>query len=112
MMLCPRTGLCQGMAEPLRLARACQARERGSTRPLVRLAPRAQEPEGMSKQSPGLWDTRPMRTFACRDAVREDVVHARSRLLPGVSSEASGSPTLLPSLWRNGAIAKAVWRLR
>ena len=66
----------------------------------------------MSHHSRGLWDTRPMRTFACRDAVPQDVTYARSRLIPWVSSEASGSPTLLPSLWRHGSIAQAVWRLR
>ena len=111
MMLDPRTGLCTGMAEPGWLASEGQARERGSTRPFVRLSPLVKKPEWMSNQSRGLWDTRPMRTFAFSDAVTQDVTYARSRLIPCVSSEASGAPTLLPSLWRNWAIAKAVGRL-
>ena len=112
MILYPRTGLCKGMAEPVWLASEGQARERGSTRPFVRLSPRVKKPEWMSNQSRGLWDTRPMRTFAFSDAVTQDVMDARSRLIPCVSSEASDSPTLLPSLGRNWSIAKAVWRLR
>jgi hypothetical protein len=112
MMRCPRTGLCTGMAAPLRLARACQARERGRARPLGRRAPLAQEPAWRSKPSPGRWDTRPLRPLACRAAGTEDVVHARSRLLPWVASAASGSPPLLPALWRTLALCKAVWCLR
>jgi len=65
----------------------------------------------MAKQSRGLWETRPLRTFACRDAVTQDVTSARSRLIPWGSREASGSPTLLPELWRHWSIAQAVWRL-
>ena len=51
---CPRTVLRQEMAAPQRRASACQARERGSPRPFVRLLPLMQEPESMSKQSRGL----------------------------------------------------------
>ena len=96
MILSPRTGLCKGLAEPMWLASEGQARERGSTCPFVRLSPLVKEPEWMSNQSRGLWDTRPRRTCAFRDAVTQDGTSARSRLIPWVSSEAVGSPTLLP----------------
>ena len=85
-LLCPRTVLLKEIAEPQRRASEGQARERDSTRPFVRLSPLVQEPEWMSNQSRGLWDTRPMRTFAFRDAVTQDVTYARSRLIPCVSS--------------------------
>ena len=85
-MLCPRTVLLKEMAEPKRRASSCQARERGSTRPVMRLSPLVQEPEWMSNQSRGLGDIRPMCTFAFRDAVIQDVAHARSRLIPSMSS--------------------------
>jgi hypothetical protein len=111
-MVCPRTVLRTEMAAPQRRARECQARERGSTRPCVRLAPLVQEPAWMSNQSRGRGDSRPLGTFACRDAVIQDVAHALSRLSPSMSSEAAGSPPLLPSPWRHCSIAKAVWRLR
>ena len=86
MMLSPRTGLCTGMAEPGWLASSGQARERGSPRPFVRLSPLVQEPEWMSNQSLGLGDIRPMCTFAFRDAGIQDIAHARSRLIPSMSS--------------------------
>jgi hypothetical protein len=96
MMRCPRTGLFTGVARPVRRARESQARERGSPRPLSRLSPRMKEPERVSNHSPGLWDTKPMRTLAFRDAVQQDLEHACDRLLPGVAREASGSPALRP----------------
>ena len=110
-LLCPRTVLRKAMAEPTRRAREGQARERGSPRPVMRLAPLVQEPEWMSKHSRGLGASRPLGTCAFRDAVRQDVAHARSRLIPSMSSEAAGSSTLLPSPWRPCSISQAVWRL-
>src|SRR5262245_51222219 len=68
-MVCPRTVLRKERAEPKRCASECQARERGSTRPFMRLSPLVQEPEWMANHSRGLGDIRPMCTFACRDAV-------------------------------------------
>src|SRR5262249_38367679 len=103
--------LLKEMAEPKRRASECQARERGSTRPCGRLSPLVQEPEWMSNQSLGLGDIRPLCTFACRDAVIQDVAHARSRLIPSMASEAAGAPTLRPEPWRHCSISKAVWRL-
>jgi hypothetical protein len=66
----------------------------------------------MSKQSLGLGDIRPRCTFACSDAVRRDGAPARSRLIPSMSREAAGSPTLLPEPWRHGSLSQAVVRLR
>jgi len=54
------------------------------------------EPERVSNQSLGLWDNKPRRTLAFKDAVQQDREHACDRLIPGVASEASGSPALLP----------------
>jgi hypothetical protein len=96
MLLCPRTGLCKGVATPVWRARESQAGARGSPRPLSRLSPRMKEPERVSNQSLGLWDKQPMRTLAFRDAVQQDLEHACDRLIPGVAREASGSPALLP----------------
>ena len=62
--------------------------------PFVPLSPFVQEPERASNQRAGLGDERPMRTFACRDAVSDDGPHAQGRLIPCVSSEVSGSPAL------------------
>jgi hypothetical protein len=50
----------------------------------------------VSTPSLGLWDQTPMRTLAFKDAVHQAREHARDRLIPCVSSEASGSPALLP----------------
>jgi hypothetical protein len=50
----------------------------------------------MSNQSLGLWDNKPRRPLAFKDAVHQDRAHARDRLIPCVSREASGSPALLP----------------
>jgi hypothetical protein len=108
----PRTVLCQEMAEPGRLASAGQARERGSTRPWVRLAPLGQEPAQGAKQRPGRGETKPRRSLAFRDAVTEDGAYAPYRRRPRVSSEAAGSPALLLAPWRPVARAKAVWRGR
>ena len=110
-LLCPRTGLFTGVATPGRPARESQARERGRPRPLSRRAPRMQEPERGSNQRLGLWDNKPSRTLACRDAVQQDLAHACDRLIPCVASEAAGSPALRPEPWRNVSIAKAVLRL-
>jgi len=96
MMRCPRTGLFKGVATPVRRARESQARERGSPRSLSRLSPRMKEPERVSNQRLGLWDQKPRRPLAFRDAVHQDLEHAGARLIPGVASEASGSPALLP----------------
>ena len=95
-MLYPRTGLCTGMAEPGWLASEWQARERGRTRPLVRLSPRVQKPEWRSKQSRGLWATRPRRPFAFRDAVAQDVMDARSRLIPACPVRRQAHPRCSP----------------
>ena len=40
----------------------------------------------MSNQSLGLWDNKPMRTLAFKDAVQQDREHACDRLIPGVAS--------------------------
>jgi hypothetical protein len=85
-MLCPRAGLFKGVAEPRRLTSEGPARERGSTRPWMRLSPLMQEPERVSNQRPRLGDTRPRRTLAFRDAVKPDRTYARYRLIPSVSS--------------------------
>ena len=50
----------------------------------------------MSNHSQGRWDKNPMRTLAFNDAVHQDREHARDRLIPCVSREASGAPALLP----------------
>ena len=96
MIPCPHTVLFIRLAEPLRLASECQARGRGSTRNLMRPSPRMKEPERVSNQSQGLRDQGPRRTLAFKDATREGFEHARFRLIPLVSSEAPGSPALLP----------------
>jgi hypothetical protein len=62
----------------------------------ARLSPLVQEPERMSNQRPRLRDERPKRTAAFNDAVEQDLAHAQLRLIPWVSSWASGSPALLP----------------
>jgi len=49
----------------------------------------------VSNQSLGLWENTPTRTLAFKDAVQQD--RARSyQADPCVSSEAAGSPALLP----------------
>jgi hypothetical protein len=96
MRLCPRTGRFKGVATPVRRASASQARERGSPRSLSRRSPRMKEPERVSNHSLGLWENKPRRTVACKDAVQQDREHACDRLIPGMASEASGSPALLP----------------
>ena len=66
----------------------------------------------MSNQSLGLWDKKPRRTLAFRDAVQQDLEHACDRRIPWVASEASGSPARRPEPWRNLAISQAGWRLK
>jgi hypothetical protein len=51
---------------------------------------------GCPINGPRLQDKRPRRTSAFKDAVEQDFEHAQLRLIPWVSSEASGSPALLP----------------
>jgi hypothetical protein len=65
----------------------------------------------VSNQSRGLRDKRPRRALAFKDAAGEGFAHARYRLIPYESSEAPGSPALLPSVWRNISISKAALRL-
>jgi hypothetical protein len=52
----------------------------------MRRSPLLKEPEWVSNQSPGLWDKKPMRILAFRDAVPQDIEHARYRLIPGAAS--------------------------
>ena len=110
-MLCPQTVLCTGMAAPVCRASEGQARARGRTRPWVRLSPLMQEPEPGSQQRRGLWDLRPRRTLAFRDAVPQDIAYAGYRLLPRVSRETPGAPALLPDPWRHVSLLQALWRL-
>jgi hypothetical protein len=50
----------------------------------------------VSNQSRWLRDQRPRRALAFKDAAREGFEHARDRRIPDESSEAPGSPALLP----------------
>src|SRR5262249_45648856 len=61
-----------------------------------RLSSYIQEPERASNQRPGLRATRPMHTCALTDAAEQGIKRAESRLIPYGSSEAPGSPALLP----------------
>ena len=61
-MLCPRTGLLKGVAEPVRLASSCQTRERGSPRHLCDYRRLCRSQSGCPINGPRLWDKKPMRT--------------------------------------------------
>jgi hypothetical protein len=109
----PPTVLFNGVATPVPRARECQARARGSTRPLcATLATGSGARAGVQStaQGSGINGLEGPRRF--KDAVEPDVEHAQLRLIPGVSREVSGSPALLPSPWRPCSIAKAAVCLR
>jgi hypothetical protein len=61
----------------------------------LRRSPLLQEPARVSKQSLGRWENKPPRTLAFIDAVQQDRARS-SQADPCVSSEAAGSPALLP----------------
>jgi hypothetical protein len=61
----------------------------------LRRSPLLQEPARVSKQSLGRWENKPPRTLAFKDAVQQDRARS-SQADPCVSSEAAGSPALLP----------------
>jgi hypothetical protein len=71
---------------------------------------RDQSPSGCPSNGPRRWEKRPRRTWAFTDAVIQDLEPACLRRSPGVSSEASGSPALLPAPGRNCSVSKAVGR--
>jgi hypothetical protein len=112
MLPCPRTVLFTRLAEPVGLARECQARGRGSPRqPWASPRRRCRSQSGcpINRQGSGRrvlytpWrsQTQPSRTAGVLDAGSS----------PDEAREAPGSPALLPEDRRNRSRSKAVWRL-
>ena len=78
---------------------------------LRRPSPSVKEPEQVSKQARGIREKR-LCPVSRSMTQRVEIFQGRIfRLIPCVSSEAAGSPTLLPEPLRNLAISKTVSRV-
>jgi hypothetical protein len=66
----------------------------------------------MAHQRAELRVVRPLRAWACQDAMEAAVSSASGQFIPGVSSEAPGASAPLHQRGKNGSLAHATWRVR